>query len=133
MPTGHVVDASVLVAALVDSGPEGRWAEEVVAVDYVAAPELVIVETLNVLRRLERSEELTVLEAASAQRDLQRLEIDLLPVRPFEDRIWRLRHNLTCYDAWYVSVAEALELPLATLDRRLVLATGPTCSFVTPP
>jgi len=50
-----VVDASVLAAALVDAGSEGRWAESVIAGGSVVAPELVLVETTNVLRRLERT------------------------------------------------------------------------------
>jgi len=55
-----------------------------------------------------------------------------MPIRPFEDRIWQLRRNLTCYDAWYVATAEALEIPLATLDRRLARAPGPRCIIVGP-
>jgi predicted nucleic acid-binding protein len=132
MNGGHVVDASVLVAALVDSGGEGLWSEKVIAGGYAAAPTLVVVEALNILRRLELAEQLTELEASTAQRDLHELEIDLMPVRPFEDRIWALRSNLTCYDAWYVAVAEALEIPLATLDRRLAGAPGLRCKIVSP-
>jgi len=45
------------------------------------------------------------------------------------DRV--LRNNLTSYDAWYVALAEALGCPLATLDKRLVRAAGPTCKCVT--
>jgi predicted nucleic acid-binding protein len=33
-------------------------------------------------------------------------------------RIWALRHNMTAYDAAYVALAEALEAPLITRDRR---------------
>lgn len=130
--SGHVVDASVLVTALVDSGMAGSWSEKVIADGTVIAPELSIVEALSILRRLELAGEITELEAASAQRDLHELPVELVSVRPFEDRIWQLRHNLTCYDAWYVAVSEALDLPLATLDRRLVRATGPLCSFRIP-
>ena len=85
-----------------------------------------------ILRRLERSGNITELEAAAAQQDLQELAIELLPITGFADRIWQLRHNLTCYDAWYVAAAEALELPLATLDRRLAEAPGPQCAFHLP-
>lgn len=129
---GHVVDASVLVAALVDAGADGRWSEQVLAGGFLAAPHLAVVETLNILRRLESAGQLTALEAASAQADLHELHIELLSIRPFEQRIWELRHNLTCYDAWYVAVSEALELPLATLDRRLAAAAGPRCEFRVP-
>jgi predicted nucleic acid-binding protein len=127
-----VVDASVLVAATADAGPEGIWAEGLVGDGPLAAPHLVLAEATNILRRFELTKRLTPLEAASARRDLLQLDIHLIPFEPLADRIWELRSNLTCYDAWYVAVAEALDLPLATLDRRLAGATGPTCRFLIP-
>jgi hypothetical protein len=33
-----VVDASIVVAALVDSGPDGSWAETVLAAELLVAP-----------------------------------------------------------------------------------------------
>jgi predicted nucleic acid-binding protein len=39
---------------------------------------------------------------------------------------------VTSYDGWHVALAEALDLPLATLDGRLVKAEGPKCRFLTP-
>ena len=127
-----VVDASVLVAAVVDTGPEGLWAERIVSDPPLAAPALVLAEASNVLRRLESSERLTRLEATAAHQDLLRLDIELFPFEPFAGRIWQLRHNVTCYDAWYVAVAEALDLPLATLDQSLRRASGPECRFLLP-
>ena len=125
-----VVDASVLVAATTDVGTEGTGAERVLADGGVVAPHLVLVEATNILRRLERARELTRLEATAAQRDLLALDILLVPFEPFADRVWELRGNVSSYDAWYVAVAEALRLPLVTLDRRLGRATGPRCRFV---
>jgi predicted nucleic acid-binding protein len=125
-----VVDASVLVAATSDSGPDGAWAEEIIASDRLVAPYLVVVEATNILRRLELAKRLTALEAGTAQRDLLRLDLELAPYHPFSERIWALRTNLTSYDAWYVAVAEALALPLATLDRRLARSRGPRCRFL---
>ena len=127
-----VVDASVLVAATTDAGREGVWAEQVLAEGGIVAPHLALVEATNILRRLERSRELTRLEATAAQRDLIRPEIELLPFEPFAARVWELRANVTSYDAWYVAIAEAFGVPLATLDRRLARASGPSCTFVTP-
>ena len=43
-------------------------------------------------------------------------------------RIWELRDNLTAYDATYVALAEAIEAPLVTMDRRLARAPGPRCT-----
>jgi len=113
-----VVDSSVLVAALVDSGPDGLWAEEVLSRGSLVAPELARVEATNILRRLELTGRLTTAEANAAHDDLMQLDIELLSFDPFADRVWELRHSVTSYDAWYVAVAEALELPLATLGRR---------------
>lgn len=127
-----VVDASLLVAATADVGPEGAWAEGLLADGDVVAPHLVLVEATNILRRLEIAKQLTRLEATAAQRDLLSLDILLVPFEPFADRVWELRRNVTSYDAWYVAVAEAFGLPLATLDGRLSRASGPACRFLVP-
>lgn len=127
-----VVDASVLVAALLDSGPRGVWAEEILAAGSLHAPELVRAETTNILRILERAREISSLEANAAFEDLGQLSVELFAFDPFADRIWELRHNVTSYDAWYVALAEALNLPLATLDERLSKTKGPACDFLIP-
>lgn len=127
-----VLDASVLVAALVDTGPHGEWAEEIVGSGALHAPELARVEVTNILRRLERAKEITTPEANAAHEDLMQLDLELFSFDPFADRVWELRHTITSYDAWYVAVAEALKLPLATLDQRLSKAKGVTCAFLTP-
>lgn len=59
--------------------------------------------------------------------------MELFPFAPFAGRIWALRENLTSYDAWYVALAEALDCPLATLDRKLSRASGPRCDVLAPP
>lgn len=128
-----VVDASVLVAATADGGPEGAWAERVLAGGNLIAPHLVLAEAANVLRRLERAKLLSRLEASAAHTDLVRLDLQLVPYEPFAERVWELRANLSSYDAWYVAVAELADMPLATLDRRLTRATGPDCEFLLPP
>jgi predicted nucleic acid-binding protein len=96
------------------------------------APELAWVETANVLRRLEHAGKLTTAEAHAAYSDLMQVRLELFSFEPFAERIWQLRHNVSCYDAWYVALAEALNLPLATLDRRLSSTSGPTCTFLVP-
>ena len=128
-----VIDASLLIAALVDSGREGGWAESVIARDSLAGPELVLAEASNILRRLERAARISRLEATSSHRDLLRLDLELFPYAPFAERVWALRNNLSSYDAWYVALAEALHCPLVTLDRRLGRADGPKCRIVVPP
>ena len=68
------------------------------------------------LRRAELAREISSLESTAGYRDIVGLQIELLHYEPFAERIWELRFNLTTYDAWYVACAEALAVPLATLD-----------------
>lgn len=89
-------------------------------------------ETVNILRRMELTGRVSPTEASLLQARIMGLDLQLFPFAPFAERVWALRHNLTCYDAWYVAIAEAIGCPLVTLDRRLSLAPGPTCRIVVP-
>lgn len=127
-----VVDASVVVAALVDSGPDGRWAEQVLISGSLAAPHLLPAEVANVVRRAVQAGKISADAANLAHADLRDLRADLFPYEPFAGRIWELRGNVTCYDAWYVALAEYLGCPLATLDGRLARAPGLKCAIRLP-
>jgi predicted nucleic acid-binding protein len=127
-----VVDASVVVAALVDTGRAGAWAESVLMSGSLAAPHLMPVEVANILRRTVAAGEVSADVAALAHADLLALRVEHFPYEPFADRVWAMRDNVTAYDAWYVAVAESLGAPLATLDARLSRAAGPRCEFATP-
>jgi len=126
-----VLDASVCVAAFVDSSNDGHWAESKVAGANLVAPQLILVEVTNALRRLSASGSLSDLDASMAHNDLLTMTIELYPFAPLADRIWSLRHNLSSYDAYYVTLAESLNAPLATLDNRLINAPGTSCEFIT--
>ena len=128
-----VVDASLVVAALVDEGATGRWAEHVILSADLAAPHHMPVEAANVLRRAARSGEISTDTASLAHADLLELRVGLFSYEPVGARAWELRDNLTAYDAWYVALAELLNTDLATLDVRLTRAPGPKCGFVVPP
>jgi len=128
-----VVDASVVTAVLVDSGPQGVWARDQLASgEAVFAPHHMPAEVTSALRRLAKSGLLPAHDAEVARRELLSLDAELYPFEPLADRVWQLRDNLTTYDAWYVALAEAHDVPLATLDRRLAEAPGPECEFRTP-
>ena len=51
------------------------------------------------------------------------------PVQPLGPRMWSLRHNVTTYDAAYVALAESLNVPLLTRDRRLSRSSGHTATI----
>lgn len=128
-----VVDASLVVAALVDGGPTGGWADALLTTDQLAAPHLMPAEAANILRRAALGGAISADTASLAHADLLALRVDLFPYEPFAARVWELRENVTAYDAWYVALAERLSARLATLDTSLSFAPGPRCTFETPP
>jgi predicted nucleic acid-binding protein len=128
-----VIDASLVVSALVDAGDTGRWAESLLVSGPLSAPHLMPVEVTNILRRAAARGEITPDVASMAHADLLDLRVELFPYAPFAPRVWELRDNVTAYDAWYVALAEFLGSNVATLDRRLTQAAGPRCGFRTPP
>lgn len=129
----RVVDASLVVAALLDTGAVGRWAEAQLASGGLAAPHLMLVEAANILRRAAASGDVSSDVATLAHDDLLDLRVELFPYAALAPRVWELQQNLTAYDACYVALAEALGAPLFTLDLRIPRATGPKCRIVTPP
>ncbi len=127
-----VVDASCVVAGLVDQGAAGRWAEAQLAGDDLAAPHLMPVEVASVLRRAVGSGEIPSEVGSLAHADLLALHVVLFAYEPVADRVWELRSSVTAYDAWYVALAELLDAPLVTVDARLARSKGPRCTFLTP-
>ena len=87
---------------------------------------LVDIEVLQALRRLNVLGELSDERAADARTDFRDLAIVRYPHIALSERIWELRHNLTAYDAAYVALAEALDVPLVTCDRPVSQAPGDT-------
>lgn len=127
-----VGDASALVALLLDSGTDGRWATAALSGAALAAPSLVMFEASNIIRRHELAGIVSADSAAQAHADLLDLSIDLWPYDMLAPRVWELRRNLTSYDGSYVAVAERLDAPLVTLDRRISRAPGLRCTVMTP-
>jgi predicted nucleic acid-binding protein len=123
-----VVDASVLANVIGDDGPDGRLArKEIRAARDLAAPELVDVETVAVLRKRWLAGTIADARFLAAIEDLEDIELDRYPVLRFMRRAWELRASVTPYDATYVALAEILGCELWTADRRLASAPGPTC------
>ena len=133
--SGHrvVCDASALVTVLLDSGGDGLWIAARLSGAELCAPDLLPFECANILRRHELSGLVSADQAAQAHADLLDLPIDFFPYETVAQRVWELRRNLTSYDAAYVALAELLDAPLITLDRRLLTAPGIACEVEVPP
>jgi predicted nucleic acid-binding protein len=122
-----VVDASVVVTAVVDDGVQGDAVRDRLRGQRLLAPELLDVEVLSALRGLERSGRAGSPRATDAITDLADLPIERCPHRDLLARIWQLRDNVTCYDAAYLALAEAAGAVLLTADRKLAGVPGITC------
>lgn len=88
------------------------------------APHLIDLEVAHVLRKLNLRRILSDVRARQALADLEGLGIVRHEHDIFLPRIWALRATLTAYDAAYVALAETLNAPLITLDRKLARASG---------
>ena len=128
-----VVDSSVVVAALIDRGSIGRWAEGVLISGPLSAPHLMPVEAANIIRRSASAGAISTDVASLAHQDLMALPVELFPYGLCASRVWELRSNVTAYDGWYVALAEMIGARLATLDLRLSRAAGTRCEFALPP
>ena len=124
-----VVDASVLTPALADDGEDGDIARHRLRGAALAAPELVDLEVTSVIRGLARSGALDERRAGFALADLLDLPLQRAPHAPLIARCWELRENLSIYDAAYVALAEALDVPLVTADTRVAKAPGVQCEI----
>jgi predicted nucleic acid-binding protein len=118
-----VVDASVLVELVLGSAPAPGLRRRVTS-GRGAAPELIDLEALSVLRRLRRAGAIELEAAGDAARAFADAPLLRVSHRPLLDRVWDLRDVLTPYDAANVALAELCAAPLLTCDARLGRATG---------
>jgi predicted nucleic acid-binding protein len=120
-----VVDASALLEVLLRT-PAARSIEERVFErgETLHAPHLVDLEIAQVLRRYAAAGDISADRGREALDDLAAFRLRRWAHDALVMRIWDLRRNLTAYDAAYVALAEALDAPLLTRDRRLASAPG---------
>jgi predicted nucleic acid-binding protein len=124
-----VVDASVLVPALIDLTQVGLRARDALArCGPLQAPDLIDVECMSALRGLSRAHPLTEERCQEFLERLREARINRLPSRPLVGRAWHFRHNASAYDAVYIATAELLDEPLVTADRGLAHAAQAACT-----
>jgi len=125
-----VIDASALLEALGQTSVAPRVEARVItAGETLHAPHLIDVEVAQVLRRWVAAGDISQERGREALADLAAFSITRYPHSALLPRIWELRGKLTVYDAAYVALAEALDAPLLTRDRRLAAAPGHTAKI----
>jgi predicted nucleic acid-binding protein len=122
-----VVDASCLFEVVADTPRSGKIAERLASDTDHAAPEIIDVEVLGVIRAQYLSGGLDGTAAGQAVTDLRDWPGERFAHRWMLDRVWQLRDSVRGWDAFYVTLAEALNATLITLDERLARAHGPKC------
>jgi predicted nucleic acid-binding protein len=127
-----VVDASALVDFLL-AAPAARAVEqELDRAESLHAPHVIDLEIASALRRVVAERRIHEARGLVALRDLAELPLTRYPAGPMLERIWELRPTLTTYDAAYVALAEALEVPLLTTDERLARSHGHHAEILVP-
>lgn len=124
-----VLDASAAIDWLLRT-PAGQRIEQRIYArrETLHSVHLLDVEFAQVLRRMVRDGTLTLSRAEEAIEDMAALRIVRYAPVLLLPRIWRLRNNLSAYDAAYVALAEKLHAPLITRDRRMAAAPGHAAS-----
>lgn len=120
-----VVDASAVLEALLRT-PAARAVEERLfePSQTLHAPHLLDVEVAQVVRRYAMNGEIDSERGRMALADLADFPLHRYPHEVLLPRVWDLRNNLTAYDAMYVALAEVLDAPLLTRDKRLAASPG---------
>ena len=120
-----VVDASALLESLLATDESAAISDRLFETgESLHAPHVIDVEISQVVRRFEARGEIGERRAREALEDLRAFPLRRHSHLVLLPRIWEMRANLTAYDAAYVALAEALDAPLLTRDRRLAAAPG---------
>jgi len=123
-PVGIVLDCSVVVD-LLGSAEAPELLARVPADAAWHAPVLLATEVVSATRGLMLGGRVSSDRARAMVAAFDDLGITLWsPDRAQSLRALDLAENLTAYDATYVVLAEGLDLPLVTRDRRLAAAVG---------
>jgi len=123
-PATAVFDASVFVRAAVDRLPDATSA--LARRDSWIVPDLMYPEALNAATTYWRVGRLSRPRAEEIVAEWRLLDLDVRSTRMLAAAAFAVAvdRGLTAYDACYVALAEAEQVPLVTADRRLAAATA---------
>lgn len=124
-----VVDASSLYEVVADSERADDVRARLLQDADHAAPSVIDVEVVSVIRRDRLLGRLDATAAAQAVEDLRDWPGERFGHQPLLERVWELRGSLRTWDAFYVALAEIMHATLVTSDSRLARAPGTRCAI----
>lgn len=120
-----VIDASVMIDLLLQTPRAPAIEARLFATQpSIHASHLLDVEVANAMRRYAANGMVEAERCGQALTQLTGFQLHRYSHVLLLPRVWELRNNLSSYDALYVALAEALNAPLLTLDRRIAGAAG---------
>jgi len=122
MSASVIVDTSLVVDLLTNVPNVAQGVEKQGTILH--APYALEVEFMNVLRNRWLHGLISSQEGTRLVRELERMIAVHHPHDGLLDRAWALRDNVTAYDSLFVALAEHLDIPLLTRDRRLSRSSG---------
>jgi predicted nucleic acid-binding protein len=115
-----VIDCSAMVELLAAKTQTGdAIAGRVTAAQTLYAPYVLDGEVISALLGLRRGQKISEREADAALSSYRAFPVQRQDVLPLWPRLKSLHANLSAYDAQYVALAEALNIPLITADARI--------------
>jgi len=114
-----VLDTSGIVDFLLGTGVAAEIEAMLTREGALFAPDLLVFETLAVLRREAARGVVTASRAAGAVSVLGEIPLVLFPTLELRERAWTLRENFRMADAIFIALAEQLGMALATKDLPL--------------
>lgn len=124
-----LLDASVLVDLLAGTDYAGAAAARLRGT-VLHAPALLDAEVLSALGRLCRAAELTDKDVDVGLARLTTVPLTRHPLPGLLHGAWQRRSDLRLTDALYVELAEQMQFPLVTTDRRLARAYPPAEAII---
>jgi predicted nucleic acid-binding protein len=117
----RIIDASAAVE-LLKQGERAAAVRLAIRDARLMAPDSINPEVLSAVRGLERGGEVSRDRAEEMVEDFRSMPVVRIATDTLIRSIWKLRWNLSAYDACYVALARLLETDLITGDRRIANA-----------
>jgi predicted nucleic acid-binding protein len=122
-----VVDTSAMVEFLLVRDEFGQRVRHALSGETVAVPYAIDLECASAFRGMVLGRKLPASKAQEAIELLDRMNLRRFDHTPLMHRVWELRHNMWPYDAAYAALAEYLDVPLLTIDKKFTSTPGLRC------